>query len=99
MTKRSSTPRRTTPASYCAQAADDLLSIQDTYASFVISRIDAHTVNISARSFGKINVQLIMEALGGGGHQTMAAVQLKDVSLQEAKEQLVNVLKDVNILK
>ena len=83
----------------CAQAADDLLSIQDTYASFVISRIDAHTVNISARSFGKINVQLIMEALGGGGHQTMAAVQLKDVSLQEAKEQLVNVLKDVNILK
>ena len=40
-----------------------------------------------------------MEALGGGGHQTMAAVQLKDVSLQEAKEQLVNVLKDVNILK
>ena len=77
----------------CAQAADDLLSIQDTYASFVISRIDAHTVNISARSFGKINVQLVMEALGGGGHQTMAAVQIKDVSLQEAKDRLTEVLK------
>ena len=77
----------------CAQAADDLLSIQDTYASFVISRIDSHTVNISARSFGKINVQLVMEALGGGGHQTMAATQLKDVSLQEAKDRLTEVLK------
>lgn len=82
----------------CAQAADDLLSIQDTYASFVISRIDARTVNISARSFGKINVQLVMEELGGGGHQTMAAVQLKDVSLDEAKKRLIDVLQNVKFL-
>lgn len=81
----------------CAQAADDLLMIQDTYASFVISRIDMRTVNISARSFGKINVQLVMEALGGGGHQTMAATQIKGVSVGEAKEQLINVLKDWKI--
>lgn len=80
----------------CAQAADDLLSIQDTYASFVISSIDARTVNISARSFGKINVQLVMEALGGGGHQTMAAAQLSDVTLQKAKEKLIEVLKEYN---
>ena len=79
----------------CAQAADDLLSINDTYASFVISRIDPHTVNISARSFGKLNVQLVMEALGGGGHQTMAATQLKNVSLEEAKEKLLEVLKEM----
>lgn len=78
----------------CAQAADDLLMIQDTYASFVISRIDMRTVNISARSFGKINVQLIMEALGGGGHQTMAATQMQNVTLQEAKEELIEVLKN-----
>lgn len=77
----------------CAQAADDLLTIQDSYASFVISSIDLHTVNISARSFGKINVQLIMEELGGGGHQTMAAAQLVGVSLQEAKEKLIEVIK------
>ena len=81
----------------CAQAADDLLTIQDTYASFVISRIDSRTVNISARSFGKINVQLVMEALGGGGHQTMAATQMKGVSLQEAKEQLIAVLKELKL--
>ncbi len=78
----------------CAQAADDLLSIRDTYASFVISSIDAHTVNISARSFGRMNVQLVMESLGGGGHQTMAAAQLSNVSLEEAKERLIEVLRD-----
>ena len=76
----------------CAQAADDLLSIEDTYASFVISAIDLHSVNISARSFGKLNVQVIMEKLGGGGHQTMAAAQLTGVSLQEAKEKLIKAL-------
>jgi len=76
----------------CAQAADDLLSIEDTYASFVISSIDLHSVNISARSFGKLNVQVIMEKLGGGGHQTMAAAQLVGVSLKEAKAQLIKTL-------
>lgn len=78
----------------CAQAADDLLSIEDTYASFVISRLDLHSVNISARSFGKLNVQVLMEKLGGGGHQTMAAAQLVGVSLKEAKEQLMKVLEE-----
>lgn len=76
----------------CAQAADDLLSIEGTYASFVISSIDLHTVNISARSFGKINVQVVMERLGGGGHQTMAAAQLTGVTLQQAKERLIEAL-------
>ena len=71
---------------------DDLLTIQDSYASFVISTIDLHTVNISARSFGKINVQLIMEKLGGGGHQTMAAAQLVGVSLSEARDKLIEAL-------
>lgn len=78
----------------CAQAADDLLSIQDTYASFVISAIDAHTVNISARSFGRMNVQVVMESLGGGGHQTMAAAQLPDISLEQAKDKLIDVIKE-----
>ena len=76
----------------CAQAADDLLSIEDTYASFVISPIDLDSVNISARSFGKINVQIIMEELGGGGHQTMAAAQLAGVTLEEARDRLIEAL-------
>lgn len=71
----------------CAQAADELLSVSDVDASFVLFETDG-TANISARSMGKINVQLIMETLGGGGHQTMAAAQLADTALYEAEKQL-----------
>ena len=60
-------------------------------ASFVIYKT-GDVVNISARSLGVMNVQIIMEKLGGGGHQTMAAAQLKNVSEQTAKEMLVNAI-------
>ncbi len=76
----------------CAQAADEMLSIRDVYASFVLSYIDSKTVNISARSFGKINVQVIMEKLGGGGHQNMAAAQLHDTTIEKAKEKLIEII-------
>lgn len=66
-----------------AQAADDLLSVQGVKASFVVAKVQ-ESVYISARSFGEINVQLIMETLGGGGHHTMAATQLaSDVAQAE----------------
>ena len=78
-----------------AQAADEMLTIRDVYASFVISHIDSKTVNISARSYGKINVQLVMEKLGGGGHQNMAAVQLSDCSIAQAKEKLIEIIKSL----
>ena len=70
-----------------AQAADDLLTVQGVQASFVITRM-GDSVNISARSFGECNVQLIMEALGGGGHLTMAATQLKGITIHEAAARL-----------
>ncbi len=71
-----------------AKAADDMLNISGVKASFVISKIKDDLVNISARSLGEENVQLITEKLGGGGHSTMAACQLEDVSLEEALEKL-----------
>ena len=74
-----------------AQAADELLSIQGVEASFVLFP-DQNGFSISARSLGGMNVQLIMEELGGGGHQTMAATQITGVTLQEAKERLLQVL-------
>jgi c-di-AMP phosphodiesterase-like protein len=52
------------------------------------------TVNISARSLGDINVQIIMESLGGGGHQTMAACQLKKCTVAEAKQKLYAAIKE-----
>ena len=47
------------------------------------------TVNISARSMGAINVQLILEGMGGGGHQTMAGAQIKDITLEDCRQQLL----------
>lgn len=73
------------------QAADELLGISGVDASFVIYKT-GDVVNISARSLGVMNVQVIMERLGGGGHQTMASAQLTDVSEQKAKEMLIEVL-------
>ena len=70
-----------------AQAADELLNIKGVDASYVLFQSDGG-VNISARSLGRVNVQLIMEALGGGGHQAMAGAQLKGVSLGKAMDKL-----------
>ena len=81
-----------------AQAADELLGIENVKASFVMYPA-GKTINISARSLGDLNVQVIMEALGGGGHQTMAACQLADVSLAEARERLVSIVSELEINK
>jgi c-di-AMP phosphodiesterase-like protein len=70
-----------------AQAADELLNITGIQASFVIVKIDDEIL-ISGRSFGEVNVQIILEDLGGGGHMTMAGVRLKDISAEESFEKL-----------
>ena len=70
-----------------AQAADELLNITGIQASFVIAKIEEDTY-ISGRSLGDINVQVILEDLGGGGHLTMAAAKIKGVSIDEAEELL-----------
>ncbi len=81
-----------------AQAADELLGIENVKASFVMYKT-GKTVNISARSLGDLNVQVIMESLGGGGHQTMAACQMEDVSIAEARERLVSIINDLDLNK
>ena len=75
-----------------ARAADDLLSIIGVDASFVLYQAPGN-ISISARSMGKVNVQLIMEELGGGGHQTMAAAQLEGATLAEARQKLIEAIK------
>ncbi len=76
-----------------AQAADELLKVNNIKASFVMFE-NAGAINISARSFGEINVQVIMESLGGGGHQTMAACQLKGYDMRKARIALENAIKE-----
>lgn len=70
-----------------AQAADELLNISGVKASFVLCKLN-NTIIISARSLFDINVQIIMEELGGGGHQTVAGAQISDISVEEAKDKL-----------
>lgn len=74
-----------------SQAADEMLNIDGVKASFVLYPNGDET-DISARSFGEINVQLIMEDLGGGGHQAMSACQLKGVGMKEAKQMLTEAI-------
>ncbi|WP_145519859.1 DHH family phosphoesterase [Staphylococcus warneri] len=71
-----------------AQAADELLSLEGIEASYVVAKREDNLVGISARSLGSVNVQLTMEALGGGGHLTNAATQLKGVSVEDTIVQL-----------
>lgn len=70
-----------------AQAADELLNITGIKASFVFVKIKDN-VCISGRSLGEVNVQVILESLGGGGHMTMAGVKIKQVTLDEALKKL-----------
>lgn len=70
-----------------AQAADELLGISGIGASFVLSKVNG-LVSISGRSLGDINVQVILEKMGGGGHLTVAGSQIPDIDIEEAKEML-----------
>jgi len=70
-----------------AQAADQLLSLSGLIAAFVLSYHEGQVI-ISGRSLGEINVQMILEKLGGGGHLTVAGAQIENVTIQEAKESL-----------
>lgn len=74
-----------------AQAADELLNIKDVSCSFVVCQFDENVI-ISARSFGEINVQVILEKLEGGGHMTMAGSTLKDIKVSEVVKMLKEVL-------
>jgi c-di-AMP phosphodiesterase-like protein len=72
----------------CAKSADELLTINNITASFVLG-MQKDKVCISGRSIGDINVQLILEKLGGGGHIGVAGAQLEGVTLEEAKITLI----------
>ena len=75
-----------------AQAADSLLNISGVEASFVITKRSEELVGISARSNGETNVQIIMEKMGGGGHLSNAATQIKDKKVSAVKEELLAIL-------
>lgn len=77
---------------FLAKIADNIISVHDIKASFCIGRIDENEIGISARSLNEVNVQVIMEQLNGGGHFNNAATQIKDVTVEQAKEMLIDKL-------
>ncbi|MEY8354470.1 DHH family phosphoesterase [Lachnospiraceae bacterium 54-53] len=77
-----------------AQAANELLDIAGIKASVVMTDYN-HTVYLSARSIDEVNVQVMMEKLGGGGHRTIAGAQLEDVSIEEAKDRVKAVIREM----
>lgn len=80
------------PRSFIAQVSEALLEIRNIDAAFTINKLDKDYVGISARSYGEVNVQLIMEQLGGGGHLTSAATQIKDEKINDVYEKLKQIL-------
>ncbi len=78
-----------------AQIADTLINIDNVSASFTFYELNSDCIGISARSKGEINVQLVMEALGGGGHRTVAGAQVKGRSLAETQGDVMAALHEV----
>ena len=76
-----------------AQAADALINVTGISVGVVISACTDGAVNVSARSDGSVNVQIIMEELGGGGHQTVAGVQIQNADADEVKQQIIELAK------
>ncbi len=72
----------------CAKSADELLTIGNITASFVLGKVGEKVI-ISGRSIGDINVQVILEKLGGGGHITLAGAQIDGKTIEEVKEELI----------
>ncbi|OPJ55432.1 DHH family phosphoesterase [Alkalithermobacter paradoxus] len=75
-----------------AQGADELLNIKGVKASFVLGKSDDNRIFVSGRSLGDINVHVIMEKLGGGGHIDVAGAQLTDISIEEALERVEEII-------
>ena len=82
------------PTIVAAQAANELLEIKGIKASVVMSKYNG-TIYLSARSIDEVNVQVMMERLGGGGHRTVAGAQLKGATVEEAKEKVKKVIQEM----
>ena len=75
-----------------AEVAEEMLNFEDIKATFALGKLDNETIGISARSLGDIDVSLFMKEMGGGGHSSNAATQIKNKTLKEVKQELSNLL-------
>lgn len=76
-----------------AEVAEQLLTFEDVKASFTIGKFEDNTIGVSARSLGDIDVSGVMKQLGGGGHSSNAATQIKDKTIKEVKQDIIEIVK------
>ncbi len=79
-----------------AEVAEELLTFEDVEASFSIGKIDNDLIGVSARSLGKIDVEEIMKKMGGGGHSSNAATQIKGKTLKEVRQEIIDSVKNLD---
>lgn len=79
-----------------AEIAEELLTFGDVEASFTLGKLENNLVGISARSLGKIDVSEYIKKLGGGGHSSNAATQIKDKTIKEVKQELIDILDETS---
>jgi ribosomal protein L9 len=84
------------PRAFLAKIADNIISVNNIKAAFCIGRIDENEIGISARSLDEVNVQVLMEQFGGGGHFNNAAAQIKDVTIEDIRLELIEKLKKID---
>ena len=79
-----------------AEVAEEMLNFEDIKATFAMGKLDLETIGVSARSLGDIDVSVIMKELGGGGHNSNAATQIKNKTLKEVKQMLIDIVDNEN---
>lgn len=84
------------PRAFLAKIADNIISVNNIKAAFSIGRIDENEIGISARSLDEVNVQVLMEEFGGGGHFNNAAAQIKDTTIEDVRLRLIEKLKKID---
>lgn len=81
------------PRAFLAKIADNIISVNNIKAAFAIGKIGENEIGISARSLDEVNVQVLMEEFGGGGHFNNAAAQIMDTTIEEVRQKLIEKLK------
>ena len=87
---------RMTSSMELAEVAEELLTFEDVKASYVVGKLDDNTIGVSARSLGEIDVSKVMKKMGGGGHMSNAATQIKDKTLKEVKQEIMDIVSEVD---
>lgn len=75
-----------------AEISEELLTFEDVKASYAIGKIDDNLIGVSARSLGEIDVEEPMKKMGGGGHTSLAATQIKDKTIKEVKQEIIDII-------